>query len=384
MTASRRVLVTESYLEDIADSIRAQLGTQSTYTPAQMSDAIDSITGGGGGGDITVESLSVTQNGTYTAPTGKAYSPVTVNVAGSTPTDFVARVSTDNGSSWTYYDTLQAALNARKTSTGTCIIEAGTGVHLISEQIEFTKAQTVTLMGQGDSSVVCMKGNLTRMLHFNHASLVVTVQNLCFSMIANETQRQASGNGGVIQNIGTLTVTDCTFENCSTQMYGGVFNSSGPITITDCTFENCSAVHGSGVIHFGTSTGTYTISNCIFKDCSTSSSSNNASGGAVTAPHSASLIFKNCTFDNCDSPAATGSSNRGGAVIWLRNVSGSASVTLEDCAFTDCDSPDTYNVLNCAGIATLTRVDVDGDRIASSADFGSDIHVDGTAVVNAS
>lgn len=31
---------------------------------------------------ITVEPLSVTQNGTYTAPTGTAYSPVTVNVSG--------------------------------------------------------------------------------------------------------------------------------------------------------------------------------------------------------------------------------------------------------------------------------------------------------------
>lgn len=40
--------------------------------------------GGEGGGDITVESLSVTENGTYTAPSGKAYSPVTVNV----PSDF--------------------------------------------------------------------------------------------------------------------------------------------------------------------------------------------------------------------------------------------------------------------------------------------------------
>lgn len=33
---------------------------------------------------VTVESLSVTQNGTYTAPTGKAYSPVTVSVSGGT------------------------------------------------------------------------------------------------------------------------------------------------------------------------------------------------------------------------------------------------------------------------------------------------------------
>ena len=33
-------------------------------------------------GSITVEALSITANGTYTAPTGKAYSPVTVNVSG--------------------------------------------------------------------------------------------------------------------------------------------------------------------------------------------------------------------------------------------------------------------------------------------------------------
>lgn len=39
--------------------------------------------GKGGGGDITVESKSIGANGTYTAPTGKAYSPVTVNVPNS-------------------------------------------------------------------------------------------------------------------------------------------------------------------------------------------------------------------------------------------------------------------------------------------------------------
>lgn len=35
---------------------------------------------GGGGGGITVEALSATENKVYTAPEGKAYSPVTVNV----------------------------------------------------------------------------------------------------------------------------------------------------------------------------------------------------------------------------------------------------------------------------------------------------------------
>lgn len=38
---------------------------------------------GGGGSSVTVEPLSVTENDTYTAPEGKAYSPVTVNVPSS-------------------------------------------------------------------------------------------------------------------------------------------------------------------------------------------------------------------------------------------------------------------------------------------------------------
>lgn len=42
---------------------------------------IDEITGGGGGStEVTVSPLSVTSNGTYTAPSGTAYSPVTVSV----------------------------------------------------------------------------------------------------------------------------------------------------------------------------------------------------------------------------------------------------------------------------------------------------------------
>ena len=39
--------------------------------------------GEGGGSDVSVVSLSVNENGTYTAPLGTAYSPVTVNVPSS-------------------------------------------------------------------------------------------------------------------------------------------------------------------------------------------------------------------------------------------------------------------------------------------------------------
>ena len=45
-----------------------------------VSYAMGAKAGGGGGGGATVEPLSVTANGEYTAPEGKAYSPVTVDV----------------------------------------------------------------------------------------------------------------------------------------------------------------------------------------------------------------------------------------------------------------------------------------------------------------
>ena len=57
---------------------------------------------------ITVESLSVTQNGTYTAPTGKAYSPVTVNVSGGDTLIYSAEVTSSTTST---SQTLLATLN---------------------------------------------------------------------------------------------------------------------------------------------------------------------------------------------------------------------------------------------------------------------------------
>jgi hypothetical protein len=53
-----QVLVTESYLDDIADAIRERNGSESTYTPAQMADAIVALYPEPSG------SINITQNGT--------------------------------------------------------------------------------------------------------------------------------------------------------------------------------------------------------------------------------------------------------------------------------------------------------------------------------
>lgn len=67
----------DSKLYAIASAIRAKTGGSATMSVDDMPDEIGSISTG-----AQVEPLSVTANGTYSAPTGYAYSPVTVNVSG--------------------------------------------------------------------------------------------------------------------------------------------------------------------------------------------------------------------------------------------------------------------------------------------------------------
>ena len=74
-----KVMITESYLEDIADAIRTKNGSSDTYKPAEMADAIEAIPGG-----ITpTGTISITQNGTVDVT---QYASADVNVPSVTPT----------------------------------------------------------------------------------------------------------------------------------------------------------------------------------------------------------------------------------------------------------------------------------------------------------
>lgn len=72
-----KVTVTEDYLMDIGDAIRAKLGSSSSYTPGQMAAAIESIPTGG----ITpTGTINISQNGTTDVT---QYASAAVNVPNS-------------------------------------------------------------------------------------------------------------------------------------------------------------------------------------------------------------------------------------------------------------------------------------------------------------
>lgn len=100
---SGKSIISNAYLEDIGDAIRYKKGSDNTYYPSQMGDAIRSIEGivpagtleidANGTYDVTeyaeavvdvpgpvITSLTVTEDGTYEVPSGvDGYDPVTVN-----------------------------------------------------------------------------------------------------------------------------------------------------------------------------------------------------------------------------------------------------------------------------------------------------------------
>ena len=84
-----KVLVTERYLENIADSIREKLGTADDLAPGEMAGAIDDITVSAAG--VTILQLTASENGTYIAPEDSAYSHVTVAVPANTGDGLIAK-----------------------------------------------------------------------------------------------------------------------------------------------------------------------------------------------------------------------------------------------------------------------------------------------------
>lgn len=77
-------------LDAIATNLNTANGVVTTQADliAQIAAKVDSLPEAGSGGSATIESLTITQNGTYTAENGvDGYSPIVVNVAGSGSSD---------------------------------------------------------------------------------------------------------------------------------------------------------------------------------------------------------------------------------------------------------------------------------------------------------
>jgi hypothetical protein len=160
--------------------------------------------------------------------------------------------------------------------------------------VSSTKTISADTTIDGGNAVTVSGGNSVGVFSVNEG-VNFTVENLT---IANGARIQ--GDGGAINNDGTLIVTNCTFLRNVASSYGGtgigggaIFNS-GALTVTNSTFSDNRAGSaykgGSGGAIFNS--GVLTVTTSTFS----SNSANDAGGGAIDNFTPGTLSVANSTF----------------------------------------------------------------------------------------
>lgn len=150
------VLVDPLSLTAIANAIRSKLGVQTTYKPAEMADAIDSISGG-----ITptgTKQISITGNGTVTEDvTNYANAEITVSVPTGGGGNFATGTYTpeSNSNSWS----IDVGGDYNHFIIYASIESAGQGVRAIRAIIcDFTQASSARLVATTNNSGSSIQG----------------------------------------------------------------------------------------------------------------------------------------------------------------------------------------------------------------------------------
>ena len=201
------------------------------------------------------------------------------------------------------------------TSEGDKLVIIGTistqGINLTSKSFAFT------IEGLDASSTFEGDGGTSRLFTINGAtSADVTFKNLTF--LDNNTT--LAGGGVFFNNIAGATATfeNCTFSgNSVTNNAGGgaIYSSNGSLTITDCVFENNTSSDKGGAIVAGNSVNV-NISGSLFNGNSATR------GGAIAVTgNNVDFVLGTSTFVN-----NTVSSNGGGA-LYLGGNNANSSIT---------------------------------------------------------
>jgi predicted outer membrane repeat protein len=181
----------------------------------------------------------------------------------------------------------------------------------------FTSPQTITLTsgelrvlkdltinGPGPELLTVSGANAGRVFNIGQSSPGFTI-SISGLKIANGRAPDNDFGGGIEQNFGTLTITNCIFSDNSappesTGVGGAIDFFDGTINIIDSSFSgNTSALSGAGVAF---SNATFTVSNSTF------AGNASASGGGLH-------IFGGSGTINGSTFTANTASNRGGAIL---------------------------------------------------------------------
>ena len=231
-------------------------------------------------------------------------------------------------------------------------------ITLTSGQLTLTDSATTTIIGPGANLLSISGHNASRVFQ------IVAGASAALSGLTI-TDGNVAGQGGGLDNSGSLTLTNCTVSGNTARnggfgRGGGLYNSpGGTLTLTSCTISgNTASYLGGGLCNFSTSTSSAiaTLTNCTVSGNTAINSGGIISAGGV----SATLTMTDCTINgNTGSDGNAGvSASFGVATLTNCTISGNsggsgvtcyhATVTLTNCTVSGNSNSNVLPNLNSA------------------------------------
>jgi uncharacterized repeat protein (TIGR03803 family) len=201
---------------------------------------------------------------------------------------------------------------------------AGAKIVLTSRLLELSGLGRITIDGSSLSTPITISGN--------NATRVFQIDTGVYAEIANvaiTAGQIANGNGGGIDNYGTLTVSDCTLSGNSAEFGGGIYNdTNGTLTVSSSTLSgNSATINGGGIVN----NGALTVRSGIL-DGNTANNVGGAICNSGTLTASSSSLIGNRVSSNYVAQ---------GGGIW-----NTGSVSLSGCSVSDNTASSNYNFGN--------------------------------------
>jgi CSLREA domain-containing protein len=225
-------------------------------------------------------------------------------------------------------------------------------ITLTSGEIVINRNLTIT--GPGASLLTISGNNQSRVFNIS-SGFNVTLSGMTIS-------NGSAGDGGGIQNSGTVTITNSIISNNSANLGGGGIFSNGTLTLTNSTVSNNSGgdFGGGGIKNFG---GTATITNSTI-----SGNVAEVNGGGVYSENSIAVSLTNSTV------SGNLAQNSGGGIYNI--VGGPLTLTNSTVSGNSAQGSSAGGIYNDDSTATLTNSTISNN---SGSVFGGGIrNRDGT------
>ena len=157
---------------------------------------------------------------------------------------FTVNSLSDSGAGSGTSGDLRYCITEANLSSGSTMEFSITGTIQLTEALPALSAN-VTISGPGATSLTIEGGGASS--NFS----VLTIDKGVTAVISGLTISggHSKTNGGGIDNLGTMTLTDCTVSNDSALTGGGIYNK-GTMTLTGCTVAQVAGTYGGGITNY--------------------------------------------------------------------------------------------------------------------------------------